>query len=48
MTIQAQQDAPNSSQSRAARAVSIDIWAVALALGLSLLVYLGVIKHVPW
>ena len=48
MTIQTQQDAPSSSESRAARAVSIDIWAVGLALALSLLVYLGVIKHVPW
>jgi hypothetical protein len=27
---------------------SLDAWAVTLALALSLLVWLGVIKHVPW
>lgn len=37
-----------ASQARSARALSIDLWAVGLALALSLLVYLGVIKHVPW
>jgi hypothetical protein len=34
---------------RAARiGISLDGWAVALALGLALLVWLGFIKHVPW
>jgi hypothetical protein len=28
--------------------ISLDSWAVALALGLALLVWLGWIKHVPW
>ena len=28
--------------------VSIDAWAVALALVLALLVWAGAIKHVPW
>jgi hypothetical protein len=34
---------------RAARiGISLDGWAVALALGLALLVWLGFIKRVPW
>jgi hypothetical protein len=28
--------------------VSVDEWAVALALALALLVWAGAIKHVPW
>jgi hypothetical protein len=28
--------------------VSLDTWAMLLALGLSLLVWVGLIKHVPW
>jgi hypothetical protein len=28
--------------------LSLDAWAVALALGLSLLIWIGWIKHVPW
>jgi hypothetical protein len=28
--------------------LSLDSWAVLLALGLSLLVWVGWIKHVPW
>ena len=28
--------------------LSLDTWAVALSLALSLLVWLGVIKHIPW
>jgi hypothetical protein len=28
--------------------ISLDVWAVALALTLSLLVWAGVIKRVPW
>jgi hypothetical protein len=27
---------------------SLDTWAVALSLAISLLVWLGVIKHIPW
>lgn len=32
----------------ARRIVSVDEWAVALALALALLVWAGAIKHVPW
>lgn len=32
---------------RAAR-VSLDAWAVAVALALAALIWAGVIKHVPW
>jgi hypothetical protein len=28
--------------------ISLDVWAVALALGLALMVWLGWIKQVPW
>ncbi len=28
--------------------LSLDTWAVLLALGLSLLIWIGVIKHIPW
>jgi hypothetical protein len=28
--------------------LSLDTWAVALSLAISLLVWLGVIKHIPW
>ena len=28
--------------------ISLDVWAVALALGLALLVWVGWIKQVPW
>lgn len=42
----------NKSMSVAAgkprRFLSLDAWAVILALGLSLFVWLGWIKHVPW
>ena len=30
------------------RKLSLDTWAVALSLAISLLVWLGVIKHIPW
>lgn len=30
------------------RKLSLDSWAVALSLAISLLVWLGVIKHIPW
>ena len=42
----------NETTSVAAKAaglgISLDAWAVALALGLALLVWAGVIKRVPW
>ncbi len=28
--------------------LSLDAWAVALAFGLSLLIWIGWIKHIPW
>lgn len=28
--------------------LSLDAWAVALALGLAVLIWTGVIKHIPW
>ncbi len=28
--------------------LSLDTWAIALSLAISLLVWLGVIKHIPW
>jgi len=28
--------------------LSLDAWAVTLALGLALLIWSGVIKHIPW
>lgn len=35
-------------QPKSGFALSLDSWAVALSLALSLLVWLGVIKHIPW
>jgi hypothetical protein len=35
-------------QRKSGFALSLDSWAVALSLALSLLVWLGVIKHIPW
>jgi hypothetical protein len=35
-------------KSKATAVVSLDTWAVLLALGLSLLVWIGLIKKVPW
>lgn len=43
-SIQRNQDAARRSGFR----VSLDVWAVALALALSLLVWSGVIKRIPW
>ncbi|MGB0036950.1 MAG: hypothetical protein WBP79_15885 [Candidatus Acidiferrales bacterium] len=37
-------DASNASRFH----LSLDGWAVALALALSLLVWIGLIKHIPW
>jgi hypothetical protein len=36
------------TENRSASRFSLDTWAVFLALGLALLIWLGVIKHVPW
>jgi hypothetical protein len=35
-------------ENQPASGFSLDTWAVFLALGLSLLIWAGVIKHVPW
>jgi len=35
-------------RSKASSFLSLDSWAVLLALGLSLLVWIGLIKKVPW
>jgi hypothetical protein len=37
-----------TDQRKSGFALSLDSWAVALSLALSLLVWLGVIKHIPW
>jgi len=37
-----------SSAARRGPAISLDTWAVALALALALLIRLGVISRVPW
>ena len=37
-----------SPNSKPTRKLSLDTWAVALSLALSLLVWLGLIKHIPW
>lgn len=39
--------APETKQKSSFR-MSLDAWAVALALALSLLVWAGIIKHIPW
>jgi hypothetical protein len=38
----------NVARKAAGLGISLDGWAVALALGLALLVWLGWIKQVPW
>jgi hypothetical protein len=38
----------NSSPPSRTSKLSLDTWAVALSLAISLLVWLGVIKHIPW
>ena len=38
----------NSSVSQVRSRFSLDAWAVALALALAVLVWTGVIKHIPW
>lgn len=41
-------DSPTQKIERPAPRFSLDTWAVFLALGLALLIWAGVIKHVPW
>jgi hypothetical protein len=41
-------DSPVGKSARPASRFSLDTWAVFLALGLALLIWAGVIKHVPW
>ena len=38
----------NGARKKAGWGLSLDGWSVALALGLSLLVWIGWIKRVPW
>jgi hypothetical protein len=40
--------APPKKETQPLSRFSLDTWAVFLALGLSLLIWAGVIKHVPW
>ena len=43
------QKSPSSfSKGNARHKLSLDTWAVALSLAISLLVWLGVIKHISW
>ncbi|HEY4879407.1 MAG TPA: hypothetical protein VIH97_09805 [Candidatus Acidoferrales bacterium] len=39
---------PRKVENQSASRFSLDTWAVFLALGLALLIWIGVIKHVPW
>ena len=39
---------PKAARQSPASKLSLDTWAVALSLALSLLVWLGLIKHIPW
>ena len=41
-------DTNEVAKTAASLGVSLDIWAVALALGLAFLVWAGVIKNIPW
>jgi hypothetical protein len=43
-----QQRSSSLSKGDSKRKLSLDTWAVALSLAISLLVWLGVIKHIPW
>jgi len=43
-----QQCSSSLSKGDSTRKLSLDTWAVALSLAISLLVWLGVIKHIPW
>jgi hypothetical protein len=50
MTTQSTRRKSSSSLSKgdSKRKFSLDTWAVALSLAISFLVWLGVIKHIPW
>jgi hypothetical protein len=43
-----QQDPSTKEKKSSSFNLSLDAWAVALAIGLSALIWVGVIKHVPW
>jgi len=43
-----QKSSSSLSKGDSKRKLSLDTWAVALSLAISLLVWLGVIKHIPW
>jgi hypothetical protein len=43
-----QSNPANQSGDNSTFKLSLDTWAVALSLAVSLLVWLGVIKHIPW
>jgi hypothetical protein len=43
-----QSDSRTKKEKPAASKFSLDTWAVTLALVLSILVWIGVIKHIPW
>jgi hypothetical protein len=43
-----QSDSRTKKEKPAASRFSLDAWAVTLALVLSILVWIGVIKHIPW
>jgi uncharacterized protein HemX len=46
--VQEKNETTNTAEKAAGLGISLDSWAVALALGLALLVWVGLIKHVPW
>ncbi|HKD62408.1 MAG TPA: hypothetical protein VKB40_00120 [Candidatus Acidoferrales bacterium] len=50
MTAQSTPQKNSSSLSKGGpkRKLSLDTWAVALSFAISLLIWLGVIKHIPW
>jgi len=41
-------ETPRKTEKQPASRFSLDTWAVFLALGLAILIWIGVIKHVPW
>ena len=43
-----QKSSASLSKGNSKHKLSLDTWAVALSLAISLLVWLGVIKHIPW
>ena len=48
MTTQSTPQKARSLRKTIPRKFSLDTWAVALSLAISLLVWLGLIKHIPW